>query len=269
MKMNDEIDLDAQHYRTHSDQQYSRVIELLNPFYFDALATVLDIGCGDGRITAEIANRVPQGKVIGIDASFNMIRLARESFPNATFPNLEFHCIKAEEIHFVEQFEKIVCFNCILWVRKAKQALDLMCKSLKTNGELLILTYLKNSSYVDFLEETLKKYPQYRELSAAQTMLSANDYECILKSNHLKLEEFTIREQVAKYKNSDDLKSYLKGWLTSYVPLPQELQDSFLDQAVRNSFSHSISDNDYPIALPYQSLAIRATKPYTAIGQKL
>ncbi len=222
MKMNDQIDLDAQHYRTHSDQQYSRASELLDPFHFDVSATVLDIGCGDGRITAEIANRVPQGKVIGIDASLNMIHLARESFPKAAFPNLEFHCIKAEEIPFVEQFDKIVCFNCLLWVRKAKQALDLMCKLLKRNGELLILTYLKNSSYVDFLEETLKAYPQYQELSAAHTMLSANDYEWILKSNHLKLEEFTIREQVTKYENTEDLKGYLKGWLTSYVSLPQE-----------------------------------------------
>jgi trans-aconitate 2-methyltransferase len=40
--------------------------------------TVLDAGCGSGRITALIAERVPDGRVIGVDASASMIDAARE-----------------------------------------------------------------------------------------------------------------------------------------------------------------------------------------------
>ena len=34
---------------------------------------VLDIGCGDGKITAEIAERLPSGSVVGVDPSAAMI----------------------------------------------------------------------------------------------------------------------------------------------------------------------------------------------------
>jgi trans-aconitate 2-methyltransferase len=40
--------------------------------------TVLDAGCGSGRLTALIAERVPRGRVIGVDASASMIEAARE-----------------------------------------------------------------------------------------------------------------------------------------------------------------------------------------------
>jgi trans-aconitate methyltransferase len=40
--------------------------------------TVLDVGCGSGRLTALLVERVPRGHVVAIDASENMARSARE-----------------------------------------------------------------------------------------------------------------------------------------------------------------------------------------------
>jgi trans-aconitate 2-methyltransferase len=40
--------------------------------------TVLDAGCGTGRITAALADRVPRGRVIGVDSSPEMVARARE-----------------------------------------------------------------------------------------------------------------------------------------------------------------------------------------------
>src|SRR5436309_4926446 len=39
--------------------------------------TVLDAGCGPGTITADIGRRVAPGRVLGIDASANVIEEAR------------------------------------------------------------------------------------------------------------------------------------------------------------------------------------------------
>jgi trans-aconitate 2-methyltransferase len=39
---------------------------------------VLDAGCGSGELTAELANRVPRGRVYAVDGSPRMVELARE-----------------------------------------------------------------------------------------------------------------------------------------------------------------------------------------------
>jgi trans-aconitate 2-methyltransferase len=48
---------------------------------------VLDVGCGDGKITAEVATRVPRGEVLGVDASQDMITFASSHFGPAVRPN--------------------------------------------------------------------------------------------------------------------------------------------------------------------------------------
>jgi trans-aconitate 2-methyltransferase len=45
--------------------------------------TVLDAGCGSGGVTRELVRRVPEGRVIGVDASPSMIARARESLGDA------------------------------------------------------------------------------------------------------------------------------------------------------------------------------------------
>lgn len=250
-------DIDACYYQNHSQAQFDRANELLLNHSFHENAVVLDVGCGDGKITAKIASLVPKGRVLGIDASLNMIHLANDTFQ---LPNLEFKCMNAEEISFTESFDDIVCFSCLLWVRKPAQALDRLSKLLKPGGKLLILTYLKESSYVDLLEKTLKNYPKYQSLSAAKTMLSAEEHLAILKSNGLEIQSFEIRDLISYYSSKEELKSYLKGWLENYVLIPEKERSEFLKQAVQNSLGFSLRSNGWPIELPYKSLVIEAVK---------
>jgi ubiquinone/menaquinone biosynthesis C-methylase UbiE len=262
MKNSADTDLNATYYQDHSQPQYSRAQELLKSLTFSESASVLDVGCGHGNIIGEISQMAPKGKSVGIDASHSMIQLAKETFPKSNFPNLEFYESKAEEMNFADcSFDVIICFSCLLWVREPKKALDLMCKALKPGGSLLILTYLKESAYITFLERALEEYSSYKELSAARTMLSIEEYKHTLQSHGLELDEFRPEWRFSKYKDTEDLKAYMKGWLNCYVPLPIDLQDSFLDKAVAISHSESASPSKDEIALPYQLLAIKARKP--------
>lgn len=56
--------------------------------YLTEDAKVLDVGCGPGTITAGLAERVPRGRVTGVDASEQVVEQARELA--ADRPNLEF-----------------------------------------------------------------------------------------------------------------------------------------------------------------------------------
>lgn len=257
MQWGNYMELDATHYRKNSNQQYTRAKFLIDTI-FKKDSSILDVGCGDGKITAEVADLVGNGKVLGIDASSNMIDFAKKTLSKT---NLDFQCIDIELFETEERFDYILCLSCLLWVRKPKQALEKMINLLKPGGKLLILTYLKDSSYVEILEETLKSFPQYQKKSAANTMLSEQEHLQILNSFNLYIEMFKVQEDTATYMTNKDLKDYLKGWLVSYVPLPINLQENFLHEAILKSSKFIDQKNSKHTKLPFKSLYIKAIKP--------
>jgi trans-aconitate 2-methyltransferase len=58
-------------------------LEVLARLELDGDETVLDAGCGSGRITQALIERLPRGRVIAVDASESMVAAARERLPGA------------------------------------------------------------------------------------------------------------------------------------------------------------------------------------------
>ena len=54
---------DAETYDAVSDPQYEWGIEVLERLELRGDETVLDAGCGSGRVTAELVERLPEGRV--------------------------------------------------------------------------------------------------------------------------------------------------------------------------------------------------------------
>ena len=90
---------DATDYQKNSAVQLTWGKELIAKLDLHGNEHILDIGCGDGKVTAEIAAHVPDGKVVGIDSSSGMIDLARATFPANNSPNLSFFQMDAQGTH--------------------------------------------------------------------------------------------------------------------------------------------------------------------------
>jgi trans-aconitate methyltransferase len=88
----------AADYAVNSAVQQTWARELIAQLHLRGDEHVLDAGCGDGKVTAEIALAVPRGSVTGVDASPPMIRFARMAFPPGRHPNLEFQICDARKI---------------------------------------------------------------------------------------------------------------------------------------------------------------------------
>lgn len=73
-------------------RSYDRVSAVSDPLVEEVLArlqlrgdeTVLDAGCGTGRVTARLLERLPRGRVIGVDLDPEMVSLARQRLPAGT-----------------------------------------------------------------------------------------------------------------------------------------------------------------------------------------
>ncbi len=71
-------DWDSATYDRVADPQEEWGREVLARLELDGDETVLDAGCGSGRVTRLLLDRLPRGRVIGVDASPSMIATAGE-----------------------------------------------------------------------------------------------------------------------------------------------------------------------------------------------
>lgn len=127
----------ASDYHSQSGLQHAMAQEQLARLSLEGGERVLDVGCGDGKVSAEIAVRVPRGAVLGVDPSRNMIDFASSRFGPA-FTNLTFEVADARRLHYPGEFDLVVSFNALHWVREQDQALGSIRAALKPTGRALL-----------------------------------------------------------------------------------------------------------------------------------
>jgi len=72
-------DWDAASYDRVSAPQVAWAEAVLDRLELKGDETVLDAGCGSGRVTALLVARLPRGRVIAVDAAPSMVEMAREA----------------------------------------------------------------------------------------------------------------------------------------------------------------------------------------------
>jgi len=104
------------------------LIEWLQPV---AGENILDIGCGTGELTAQIA--ASGAKVTGLDSSASMIASAQQHYPDIAFKVAD-----ATNFSVPEQFDAVFTNATLHWIRQQEKALDRIHHHLKPGGRLVL-----------------------------------------------------------------------------------------------------------------------------------
>jgi trans-aconitate 2-methyltransferase len=91
---------------------------------------VLDIGCGTGQLTAEIARS--GARVVGLDSSPEMLGQARQNYPQ-----LKFVLANATSFQFEEPFDAIFSNAALHWVKNAEASVKSMAGALRPGGRFV------------------------------------------------------------------------------------------------------------------------------------
>lgn len=152
---------DAKDYSKNSQNQYQWAKELIPKLKLKGNEALLDIGCGDGKITAEIARYLPEGRVIGIDSSAQMIKLAQNTFYGKDYPNISFQVMDARKLFVQAEFDIIFSNAALHWIVDQKAVLQGVQRSLKTGGRLLFQMVGKGNAQaiLGILDDLLVKKP--------------------------------------------------------------------------------------------------------------
>lgn len=95
-------------------------------------ASVLDVGCGTGRVTQELSALVPEGRVLAIDASQDMVKLAGERLGD----RVEVWCQDVLELDLDEPVDAIVSTATLHWVNDHDRLWKRLGRALRPGGVL-------------------------------------------------------------------------------------------------------------------------------------
>ena len=112
------------------------LLELLAPGL-----SVLDVGCGPGTLTAEIARRVAPGAVVGMDLNPEMIAAAEAATVPGALPNLVFYRGDVRESAWRGEFDLVNAARVLQWIRDAGAAVAAMARAVRPGGRVVLLDF--------------------------------------------------------------------------------------------------------------------------------
>jgi len=100
---------------------------------------ILDVGTGTGIMIPYLYEQIKDpGKIIAVDISENMIRIARAKHPKSKFPNVDFLVQDIYNHHFEEKFDVILCYSCFPHFIKQRETIKKLARRLNNGGKLMI-----------------------------------------------------------------------------------------------------------------------------------
>jgi len=139
---------------------------------------VLDLGCGNGKLTARI-RCITKGRVVGIDASWKMIEIAKR------YQGIEFYVMRAEDMNFYEEFDVIFCNSAFQWF-KPHLVLPKCYKALRKGGRIGIQAPAKKvycPNFVEAFKQVQEKIHAFRSFKNPWFFLEGErDYKELFES---------------------------------------------------------------------------------------
>jgi trans-aconitate methyltransferase len=153
---------DAHTYDRSSEPQQAWAAEVLARLEGIAPdATVLDVGCGTARVTQELLALVPEGRVLAMDASADMVAIARTRLGDRA----QVWCQTALDLDLDEPVDAIVSTAALHWIPDHDRLWGRLADALRPGG---VDAFVRTS----ILAAHLERLPEERQESFAAAVVA-------------------------------------------------------------------------------------------------
>lgn len=210
-------------------KDYRNLIQILQPGI-----TVLDIGCGTGSISKDIANNIgANGKVIGIDNTESFIKSGQQSYQSVA--NLELIAVDLFDYNPDIKFDLIVSARTLQWLSNPKEALIKMKSLLKPNGQISILDYdhsnlIWNPLPPESMQEFYSTFLKWRADAGMNNKIAEDLPQLLQEAGFHSIEKINSDEV---YNEGDaDFKSKIGVW-SKVAGSKQMVEEGYLEEELR------------------------------------
>jgi trans-aconitate 2-methyltransferase len=256
------IEWDSEAYDRLSDPQFGWGVQLIESLPLRGDETVLDAGCGSGRLTAELLKRLPRGCIIALVASANMVKTAAARLSDQ-LDRVEFREADLSSFTLPHPVDGIFSNAVFHWVPDHAQMFHSLFGALKPGGWLVAqfggggnLARLKARVSMMRTDEPFRRYlEKFDEVAHYEpiepTVARMKDAGFVDVDAGLHAAPVTFPDAVV-YKNfirSVNLHRYI-------AKFPPEVEEDFVERLAALA-----SKDDPPYTLDYVRLTVRATRP--------
>ena len=254
---------DASAYHQISGPQVSWGEKVLSRLSLCGDETILDAGCGTGRLTASLLDHLPRGRVFALDISQNMLKEARSHLA-PRHAKLHFVCADLGMLPFCSSLDGIFSTASFHWVLDHSRLFQNLFMSLRPGGWLLAqcgeernLNRLRNRirkiagtpRYATFLSKFQEPW-FFSDAEGAFSRLKDAGFVDIETSAESAPTPFENSAQYTEFVRTAIVHRHLK-----LLPGP-ELRKSFLQDLAEQA-----ANDDPPFELDYWRLNLKARKP--------
>lgn len=184
------------------------LVELLSP---KAEERILDVGCGTGHLTHEIASY--GSEVLGVDSAETMILQARKNYPN-----LQFAVIDAANLEFIEEFDAVFSNAVLHWIKQPEKVIAGVWQALKLKGRFIAEFGSKGN--INLIQTALNK-AIYTENSSLEELVNPNyfpsiaEYGSLLEKQGFELTFATLFDRPTPLDDEAGIVNWLKMFRSS------------------------------------------------------
>lgn len=254
--MSGPVDWDAAGYDRVADPQEEWALEVLQRLELDGGETVLDAGCGSGRVTRHLLERLPTGRVIGVDAAPSMVEHAGEAL--AEFGDrVELRVADLLELELDEPVDVIFSNAAFHWVLDHERMFTRLFACLRPGGVIEAQcggegNVAEFKRAIEASEGDERFAPYLRGMRDTHYFASVGDTWSRLERCGFEVDRIWLEEKIVEPREPGAFVRSV-GLAHHLARLPDDLHEEFID-AVLGSMPR-------PLVLRYVRLNISARRP--------
>ena len=254
-------DWNAEKYAKDSSPQFLAAMKVLSHIKFKETDNVLDIGCGNGKVTWEVAKRVPSGTVIGIDPSVSMISYATNHYTDLS--NLYFEQANIAHYSSEHKFNYALSFASFAWVKEQQEALMNIANALQPSGRFVAGIADEDSPYLRARYDIMKddKWASYfAHYEIPYYPLNENKIRELCKNAGLTPIVVDKRTSPYSFANREGFIKFMRAIPVQIDKIPEDRQEEFLNDIITKYIVDVPEKEDGTIELILSGIFVVAQK---------
>ena len=244
-------------FERQRDEPFAELVAMLRAPLNDA--RVIDLGCGDGRLTARLHDILSARLTRGVDSSQAMLSQAAQR------EGLEFVLSDLREQLDSSAWDVVFSHCALQWIDDQEQLFEQITHSLRPGGQLAIQMPAKLDLLMHEVAREVARRPEYSEqlggYNRVLPVLEPEAYALLLANLGFAEQKVSMRVFMHRLKDAEEMADWARGtFMTAYRRRLDEPTFGKFFSDYREALKEQIPPED-PCRLPFKRLLLWARKP--------